>query len=86
MGHGIADGVELAPLPRDPTEGRGAGRLEASMVVADDEFDAPHSPRQQARRSRDAVLTATTRVSITMPDPEDLPLTAARSAFRMGHF
>ena len=35
---------------------------------------------------RDAVLSAISRVSITMPDPEDLPLTAARSAFRMGHF
>lgn len=44
----MADGVELPPLPRDSTEGRGAGRLEASMVVADDEFDAAHSPRQEA--------------------------------------
>ena len=38
------------------------------------------------RSFRDAGLSATTRVLITMPDPEDLPLTAASSAFRMGHF
>ena len=48
MGHGIAVGAELAPLSGDSTEGRGAGRLEASMIVADDELDTSHSPHEEA--------------------------------------
>jgi hypothetical protein len=47
MGHGIADGVEL-PLPGNSAERGGTSSLTAGMVIADNEFDAPHSPRQKA--------------------------------------
>lgn len=40
MGHGVADRVELATLPRDAAQRGLASRLEACMIVADDEFDA----------------------------------------------
>jgi hypothetical protein len=38
MGHGIADGVELTPLPGDSAERRGSSRLKAGMVITDDEL------------------------------------------------
>jgi len=43
VGDGILDGVELAVLPRHAGHGCLPGRLEAGMVVANDEFHAVHA-------------------------------------------
>jgi hypothetical protein len=54
--HGVADGVELAPLPGDSLEGGGASCLESGMIVADDELHASHASGEKALKGGSPVV------------------------------